>query len=199
MPYIKAACHLLVQLFNPKAVVCSGKVIRLSRPRLLFDLASQAITIMQQRVNDGTHVQEVVSADSQEEVCAWFQQALGVRCCLIRQCPGSRKPITPLQLGQQNDQHPKGHIGDLLPLCNKVIAHRTVSVCLRPFPTAAITLFIVSSVGREDKMSSWFPSSPTFPSAQVYLRGGGMGGDAAYVTRPKKSFPPKIGACPLLM
>lgn len=100
---------------------------------------------MQQRVNDGTHVQEVVSADSQEEVCAWFQQALGVRCCLIRQRPGSRKPITPLQLGQRHDQDPKGHIGDLLTLYNKTIARRTVSVCLEPFPTAAITLFIVST------------------------------------------------------
>ena len=67
-------------------------------------------------------MQEVVSADSQEEVCNWFQQALGVRCCLVRQRPGSRTPITPLQPGRQNHQDPTGHIGDLLPLYNDIMA-----------------------------------------------------------------------------
>lgn len=58
-------------------------------------------------------MQEVMSVHSQEEVRAWFQQALGVRCCLVRQRPGSRKPVPPLQPERQNDQDSSGHIGEL--------------------------------------------------------------------------------------
>ena len=62
----------------------------------------------------------MLSGDSQEEVYNWFQQALGVRCCLVRQRPGSRKPLTPIQLGKPanpvqmskpTDQDPIGHLG----------------------------------------------------------------------------------------
>ncbi|KAL3136431.1 hypothetical protein ABBQ38_005687 [Trebouxia sp. C0009 RCD-2024] len=50
-------------------------------------------------------LQEVASEASQEEVCSWFQQALGVRCCLVRQRPTSRRAIAPLQPGRENVQN----------------------------------------------------------------------------------------------
>ncbi|KAL0035704.1 hypothetical protein WJX79_009780 [Trebouxia sp. C0005] len=59
-------------------------------------------------------LQEVVPGDRQEQMKVWFQQALGVRCCLVRQQPGSRKPISPSQAsgpGKGCDQDPGGHIG----------------------------------------------------------------------------------------
>ncbi|KAL0025505.1 hypothetical protein WJX77_007273 [Trebouxia sp. C0004] len=59
-------------------------------------------------------LQEVAPGDRQEEVKVWFQQALGIRCCLVRQQPGSRKPISPSQApwpGKGCDQDLGGHIG----------------------------------------------------------------------------------------
>ena len=79
----------------------------------------QACSNTHTQANDIMPVQEAASADGQEEMSAWFQQALGVRCCLVRQRPGSRKPITRLQPGRQNDQDSTGHLGDLLQLHNR--------------------------------------------------------------------------------
>lgn len=48
--------------------------------------------------------QAVASDDVQQEVRRWFQQALGVRCCLVRQRPASRRAINPMQSGRGNSQ-----------------------------------------------------------------------------------------------
>lgn len=49
-------------------------------------------------------LQAVASDDVQQEVRRWFQQALGVRCCLVRQRPASRRAINPMQSGRGNSQ-----------------------------------------------------------------------------------------------
>lgn len=78
---------------------------------------SSSLPFKQQQVDISLcPVQEALPGDSQEEVRSWFQQALGIRCCLVRQRPGSRKPITPMQLGKDDGQHASGHIGNLLSL-----------------------------------------------------------------------------------
>ena len=67
-----------------------------------------------------TIFQEGVYGCTQDEVKDWFQQALGVRCCLVRQQPGSRKPIAPLQApwpGKGCGADPTGHIGKLSSEC----------------------------------------------------------------------------------
>ncbi|KAL0050843.1 hypothetical protein WJX82_008290 [Trebouxia sp. C0006] len=117
-------------LIQPKIDLAQG-LMQVSMPGMQHELViplplrgSETKTLTQADLVVGVQVricadnvcslQEVAPGDRQEEVKTWFQQALGIRCCLVRQQPGSRKPISPSQTpwpGKGCDQDPGGHIG----------------------------------------------------------------------------------------
>ncbi|KAL0035656.1 hypothetical protein WJX79_006247 [Trebouxia sp. C0005] len=88
--------------------------ILLDEWHVLVDAAKACATAPPDLTANPADFVEVVPGDRQEQMKVWFQQALGVRCCLVRQQPGSRKPISPSQAsgpGKGCDQDPGGHIG----------------------------------------------------------------------------------------
>ena len=62
-------------------------------------------------LTDKAVVQEAVPGRAQE-VHDWFRQALDVRCCLVRQQPGSRKPVNPAPSDPTDGVNLPGHIGE---------------------------------------------------------------------------------------